>query len=164
MFHYFVRYCERTDDIVTVGHTSAPGEIPLQGDANKGLLVIEADGATIMAGTPGRDTYLEAIRVHLCRKIDGEARELLSDPFADIHAAQAAEARGETPSTPYLDALRAATGQTVKEVVASIREQADAADALKAGINAKRQAAKRHIRAAATISEIVAAAMVDWEK
>lgn len=163
MFHYFVRYCERTGDIVTVGHTNTPGEIPLQGDANKGLLVVEADGATIMAGTPSRDTYLEAVRVHLCRTVDDEARSRMSDPFMDIHAAQAAEARGETVGTPYLDALRSATGQTEKDVVLAIKEQAAAADAMKARINARRQAAKRQIRAATTIGEIVAAGVIDWD-
>jgi len=163
MFHYFVKYCERTGDIISVGHTTTPGEIPLQADMHKGLLVVEADGATIMSGTPGPDTYREAVRAYLCRRVDEEALGLLADPFDAIHAAQAAEARREVSPTPYLDALRKATGQTVKQTIDAVKEQADAADARKADINAKRQAAKQAVRAAASMTEIIAAAMVDWD-
>ncbi|QTH22009.1 hypothetical protein HRJ34_00245 [Rhizorhabdus wittichii] len=164
---YWVKFNRESGDIVMAGHSVTRGEMRLQEERHRDLAVVEADGPTMLNGEPGKATYIEAVRIPLIAAIDdaAEARLQALMPTAAravVYAAKEDEARSGATSSPFLDAEAEATGVPRKDLVKAVIAKSDAFRAAAVAIEAKRQAAKKAVRDAATIPAIIAAGEVDW--
>lgn len=166
--YHYIKYSRATGLPVTAGYSSARSEAFNQADDEHAVVLVDGDAqATIEVEVNGQRFTttvpdMEAVRRTYLRRIDHDATTLTADPFAAIHAAKLIEAKADG-ERPILTAEAEVTDRPIAAIVAEVIANAEASAVRRARIEVQRIAAKRAVREAGNVLEIIRAADVQWE-